>query len=170
MIDTKNNSNSEAWRTPASTNRDVSEDARSLAFGLSPRPLAIAVPLRLAGISILIVDDLPANADALRQLLSLEGARVQIAGSAQEALVCTGAERFDVVITDVAMPGMSGHVLVAAMRASGPNAKTPAIAYTGYSEADNAGGAGFDRYLVKPATLDRFVETILGVCPPRTRG
>jgi two-component system CheB/CheR fusion protein len=65
-----------------------------------------------------------------------------------------------VVLSDLAMPDMSGYALVEAISKQPLNATTPAIAYSGYSDRGEQ-GRGFFAHLTKPVELDRLVKAIL---------
>jgi CheY-like chemotaxis protein len=68
---------------------------------------------------ILVVDDQPMLAKAIRRMLS--GHDVSVAGDAQEALgKVQSGERYDVIISDLMMPGMSGMELHAAISTIAP--------------------------------------------------
>ena len=129
-----------------------------------PTPVpAIVNEERLTGARVLIIDDAPANADALRELLQLEGADAQIATTAHDALARAQMEQFDVIISDLAMPEVDGHALLGQLRATPLNATTPAIAYSGYGGPEDVArsrSAGFEVHVTKPADLNRLVETI----------
>ena len=118
---------------------------------------------RLAGMRILIVDDSAANGEALRDLLELDGARVVVETSAHAAIQRSQNERFDLVISDIAMPEFDGYATLKGIRSSKANAGTPAIAYSGYgAEADieRARAAGFDSHLTKPVDVRTLIATI----------
>ena len=66
---------------------------------------------------LLIVDDEVANLDSLKKIFEREGARVDTAPSGQKALEKMERARFDVILTDLMMPGMSGIELVQALKA-----------------------------------------------------
>ena len=127
----------------------------------APRP-AGEVP-RLARTRVLIVDDSAANADALGELLGLEGAIVTIETSSRAAIERGKKVRFDVVISDIAMPDVDGHAMLKEIRASKANAKTPAIAYSGYggkADVERARGGGFEVHLTKPVAVNTLIATI----------
>eukprot|EP01031_Cornospumella_fuschlensis_P004728 gene4728-5920_t len=69
-------------------------------------------PRRLAGLSLLLVEDNPSNQQVTRELLELEGATVTLAGDGQQALTLLAQTRgrrgFDAVLMDVQMPVMDG--------------------------------------------------------------
>jgi two-component system CheB/CheR fusion protein len=142
-------------------------DARRLQAPSTPAPLGE----RLRGLRILVIDDIPANAEALRELLQLEGADARLEVSAHDAIRRTQNEAVDVIISDVAMPEIDGYTLLERLRESTLNANTPAIAYSGYGGADEvrrSKAAGFAAHLTKPVDVDRLIEVILEVCkrPP----
>ena len=123
-----------------------------------------AGPGRLDGKRLLIVDDAQASGEALRDLLELSGAKVAMETSSREAIRRAKKTHFDVVISDVAMPELDGYAMLKAIRQSGANAHTPAIAYSGYSgatELERARRAGFDMHLTKPVGIDSLVDAIL---------
>ncbi|HVE49419.1 MAG TPA: CheR family methyltransferase [Casimicrobiaceae bacterium] len=118
---------------------------------------------RLAGYRVLVIDDAPANAEALRELLQLEGADTMLATSAHDALTHARDVRFDLIISDVAMPEVNGHQLLATIRKTTPNVSTPAIAYSGYGGPEDIARskrAGFALHVTKPVDLDRLVASI----------
>ena len=70
---------------------------------------------------ILIIDDEVKLGQMLKQRLELDGAyRVTVARSGKDGLEQAGRSRFDLVITDLAMPGMPGDAVVAALKAMDP--------------------------------------------------
>ena len=126
-----------------------------------PRPSG--APSRLKRTRVLIVDDSTANAEALRDLLELEGAVVTVETSSRAAIARGKKERFDVVISDIAMPDVDGYALLKEIRASKANARTPAIAYSGYggrADIERSRGGGFDVHLTKPVDVNTLIATI----------
>ncbi|HRI17934.1 MAG TPA: response regulator, partial [Burkholderiaceae bacterium] len=66
---------------------------------------------------ILVVDDVAMNVKLLADLLAVKGYATVTAASGAEALLKLEAERPDMVLLDVMMPGMSGYEVCAAIRA-----------------------------------------------------
>jgi len=125
----------------------------------SPGTLRMA----LGGLHLLVVDDTSANADALNDLLALEGATVTVEASAADAIRRAEREPFDLIISDIALPEMDGYAMLKAIRAGKTNARTPAIAYTGFGsrgDLERARDAGFEFHLTKPVDVDRLMEVI----------
>src|SRR5204862_3347653 len=81
---------------------------------------------------ILVVDDEPLVCDAVKMMLAFDGHDVSTANSAKEALAIYDKEKFDLVITDFAMPVMKGDALALAIRERNPNQKVLMI--TAYAE------------------------------------
>lgn len=100
---------------------------------------------------ILVVDDDAGNRNSLRRFLLSKGYSVWISGSGEEAMSEMNSAPFNLVLTDIRMPGMDGMELVAWIKRTHPG--TDAIIMTGYASIDTAARAvrmgAFD-YLVKP--------------------
>ena len=117
--------------------------------------------------SILLVDDEPFLVDLGYQMLSRLGYRVTCCTDSPEAcdMVCRAPDRFDLVITDMTMPDMTGETL--ARRIMAVRNDLPVILCTGYSERiseEKAGRLGISAFLMKPLTLgdlSRTVRTVL---------
>ncbi len=100
---------------------------------------------------ILVVDDEPTIARLVVQRLSGRGYACALAFSSEEALAKINAERFDLVISDINMPGMSGINLLAAAKKSSP--ATAFIMLTGVDDHATAVRSlelGAFGYIVKP--------------------
>jgi two-component system CheB/CheR fusion protein len=120
-----------------------------------------AMGATLYGQRVLLVEDDAETLDVLRELLTTEGALVTVAPSAREALGHADAAMFDLVISDIAMPGMDGLQLIAELRRRPRSARWPAIAVTGFGRPDDAQrakAAGFDEHLTKPLSIDALHE------------
>src|SRR6185312_8584229 len=131
--------------------------------GAQKAPRAEGDQRRLEGLRILIVDDSVQNGDALRELLEFEGASVTFESLSARAIERAGKERYDLIISDIAMPDVDGYSMLKSIRASSANQRTPAIAYSGYSgrsEIDRARAAGFDRHLTKPIDVETLLRAI----------
>ncbi|MEN9749151.1 MAG: hypothetical protein RL149_229 [Actinomycetota bacterium] len=107
---------------------------------------------------ILVVDDEPGLRDMLADALKMQGYGVDVAGDGHAALREIHEGHFDLVITDVNMPKVSGFELLERMRAAGD--ETPVILLTARGDrADVAVGfrAGADDYVTKPFGLEEFL-------------
>jgi len=111
--------------------------------------------------SILIVDDEPAVRLALQVNLSRHGLQVHVASNAKEAAEILRAEPFDLVLTDVRMPGASGLELVQKIHDAWP--EMAVIVMTGQgsvADAVEAIRAGASDYIQKPVRTDALLLTI----------
>ncbi len=107
---------------------------------------------------ILVVDDNEDLARGVAMLMSSLSSEVATARSAEEALELLEARVFDVVVSDVRMPGMDGLALLAKVRESSPH--TRVILLTGFATVEAAVEAmklGAFHYLQKPADNDQIV-------------
>ncbi len=100
---------------------------------------------------MLLIEDEPNIAEAMRFILSREGWRVSHVADGDVALKQVHADRPDLVILDHMLPGMSGLEILAALRAD-PDTKTlPVIMLTARGrDRDLAERAGADRFMSKP--------------------
>ena len=113
----------------------------------------------IAGSRVLLVDDTPDMLETFGYLLEHEGARVTPAKSGAEALALAETEDFDLVISDVGMPGMDGYQMIAEMRKRPRTAGVPAIALTGHgrtADIERALASGFNAHVGKPVDFARM--------------
>lgn len=119
---------------------------------------------RLDGLSILLVDDDAGSLEALTYLLRSLGAQVQTASAAKEALACLRAGSFDILVSDLAMPGTDGNAFLRSVREQeGGRRRVYALALTGLAslqDRDAAIAAGFDDHLPKPANIELLLEKL----------
>jgi CheY-like chemotaxis protein len=116
-----------------------------------------------------VVDDNEDSRTLLSMLLESAGARVQTAGSADEALACIARAPPHVLVSDVGMPGKDGYALVRALRAQTRHATLPAVALTGLDRPQDRIDllrAGFQAHLVKPAQPEELIALIRALAPP----
>lgn len=122
----------------------------------------------VVGVRVLVVDDDDGVREAVRDYLADCGADVVSARSAAAAMLLLGESRFDVVLSDVAMPGHDGFWLIHAVRALPPErgGDVPAIAMSGAVDAvEPLLAAGFTEVRSKPldmAELVRLVAALAG--------
>ena len=109
---------------------------------------------------ILVVDDDVVIRDTLCELLS-EKYDCQTADTAEDALRKLEAQSFDVVLTDVSLPGLSGMELLNTVLELYP--RTPVIVVSGLSDQEQAQSllsrGAFD-YLLKPFRLEVVEESV----------
>jgi two-component system, NtrC family, response regulator PilR len=107
--------------------------------------------------SILVVDDEASIQEFLEILLKREGYEVETAGSAKDALVRIGRKPFDLVVTDIAMPEMSGIELLAKVKQI--SFETAVIVVTAHGSTETAVEAmklGASDYLTKPFQIEEM--------------
>src|SRR3954471_8793741 len=109
---------------------------------------------------LLIVDDDEAIRDTLYELFEEEH-RCHLAGTVEEATKWLDTETYDVVLTDISMPGLSGIELLAVLRQR--QEMTPVIIISGLSDRQHAEGlmkmGAFD-YLIKPFHLEVVEKSV----------
>lgn len=119
---------------------------------------------------ILFVDDEQSLAEIGKKMLEMLGYSVDSRTSSVEALACfqENPARFDLVITDMTMPNMTGLQLAKKIRALRP--RIPIIICTGFSEninEDNFRSLGIDGYVMKPIIMKKIAEVIQDVLKQR---
>jgi PAS domain S-box-containing protein len=122
-------------------------------------------PERLEGLKVLVVDDEIDTREVLKVGIGQCGAEVVTAGSAQEALEAIEAERPDLLISDIGMPGEDGYELIRKVRAlpAGRGGKIPAIALTAYARTEDrlrALRAGYQMHISKPVELSELMAVM----------
>jgi len=111
--------------------------------------------------TILLVDDEPFVCDAMKMMLTFDGHRVDTANGGQEALALFEKGKYDLVITDYAMPSMKGDELAAVIKTRSPG--QPVVMVTAYAEMLKASGqplVGVDFVISKPFLLENLREAI----------
>jgi PAS domain S-box-containing protein len=109
----------------------------------------------LAGVRILVVDDEVDAREMVKRLLERSHAEVTAVSNVADAVALIGTGKFDVLISDVGMPGEDGYSLIRKVRALDRDngGKIPAIALTAYARAEDrvkAVAAGFLMHVSKP--------------------
>lgn len=109
---------------------------------------------------VLLVDDSPFFRNMLTPLLSVAGYEVTAMPSPVEALkLCEAGENFDIIVSDIEMPGMNGFQFAEKVRSGTGWQTTPMVALSSHAtpqDVDRGRQAGFSRYVAK---FDR--ETLL---------
>jgi two-component system, cell cycle response regulator DivK len=101
---------------------------------------------------VLLVDDEPDQRELYKQFLAFAGYRVVLAGGGASALDAALATKPDVIIMDVAMPGMDGLEATRHIKELSATSRIPVIALSAYGEIppEWAVAAGCETYLRKP--------------------
>lgn len=123
----------------------------------------------LQGKRVLLVDDCVDALVPLAMLLELSGAEVVTAENGQEALARMETKTFDVLVSDLRMPGMTGLELIHEVRVRTAGPQPVAIACSGYTAVPTREviAAGFDAMLLKPLAFETLEKTILSLCEAR---
>jgi two-component system chemotaxis sensor kinase CheA len=115
---------------------------------------------------VLLVDDSPFSRNLLTPLLSIAGYEVTTVESGDRALgLCEAGEDFDVILSDIEMPGMDGFAFASAVRKAGRWRRTPLVALSAEASPDPDRGraAGFSDCVAKfdrEALLQSLSETL----------
>ncbi|MFQ6371213.1 two-component sensor histidine kinase BarA [Shewanella sp. YIC-542] len=115
---------------------------------LAPAPARATLPM-----TVLAVDDNPANLKLIQTLLQELVSHVQTAASGAQAIELAKASHFDLIFMDIQMPETDGFTATAAIRQDSMNGKTPIIAVTAHAineERKRILNSGMDGYLPKP--------------------
>ncbi|GIW41013.1 MAG: hypothetical protein KatS3mg076_1590 [Candidatus Binatia bacterium] len=112
---------------------------------------------------ILVVEDDPDIVQIVRQTLERAGYEVVLAYGGDDALRKVDRELPDLVVTDLAMPKMSGVALIKSLRENERTAHLPILAVTAHvwdEIAQAAGRVGCDAFLSKPFTTKQLLEAV----------
>lgn len=121
---------------------------------------------------VLVVDDDDDARGLIEKVLELQGASVKMVTSAREALAVLGAERVDVLLSDIEMPGTDGYQLIKELRLrpSQQGGAVPAAALTAYARTEDrlrALRAGFQLHLPKPVQPAELVTVVSSLAARR---
>jgi PAS domain S-box-containing protein len=135
-----------------------------------PRPPATGITnvnVEIKGVRILVVDDEMDARALVKRILEDSRAIVTSAGSADEAMELLQAGKFDVLVSDIGMPGEDGYSLIKRVRSLGAasGGDIPAIALTAYARGEDrikAVAAGFQMHVAKPIEAMELITMIAG--------
>jgi CheY-like chemotaxis protein len=133
----------------------------------APPPVREPAPARFANDGrklVLYVEDNPANVKFMSDLLSsFDDLDLVTAATAETGIAIACAQRPDVIIMDINLPGMSGVEALRHLRATSETQQIPVIALTAAaSENDKRRGieAGFHQYITKPVKVDELLGVL----------
>ena len=131
------------------------------------RPIAPARPQRRR--RILIVEDNNDAREALREALEMAGHKIFEAGSGASGVESALANRPDVALIDIGLPGFDGYEVARRIRSASEAQGMRLIALTGYGSPEDrqkAEQAGFDTHLVKPLDFDELTGLLTALGEP----
>ena len=127
-------------------------------------PLTVADSGILNGVRTLVVEDDVDAREILSVYLKQAGANVTLATSADDALSALERDAFDVMVSDIGLPNVDGHMLIQRVRGLlTENAAIAAVAVTAYAHADDrdlALRSGFHLHIAKPIRPTELVLSI----------
>lgn len=129
----------------------------------APHQSDVSAAEKARGLHLLLVEDHADTATTMRELLKRRGHQVTAADSGRAALEMAAATKFDIVISDLGLPDMSGSELMAQLR---DHHGLKGIAVSGFgTEEDIAESrtSGFVHHLTKPISIERLDEILLEV-------
>jgi len=118
---------------------------------------------------ILVAEDSATQAEILRTVLHTAGFQTHVAADGESALRCFGEETFDIVITDIVMPGMTGYELCRAIKQGARN-DTPVILLSALNDPmDIIRGleCAADSFITKPYQAERLIARIRSILENR---
>jgi PAS domain S-box-containing protein len=127
----------------------------------------------LEGLNVLVVDDSQDTTEMVQHLLQIGGATVTAVTSGFEALRVAEGQQFDVVLSDISMPGMDGFEFVNRLRSISGYSDVPAIALTGFGRPEDvqrAQSQGFYAHLTKPFNIEALAELLQKMPRQRVAG
>jgi sigma-B regulation protein RsbU (phosphoserine phosphatase) len=137
---------------------------------ISPSPRS-ATPVHTVQGHVLVADDDAANREMLARRLQRQGHRVSLAGSGLEVLRMVRAQKFDLVLLDMIMPGLDGYQVLTRMKSDPAMADVPVIIISSLDQENNVARcieAGAEDYVGKPFN-SVFLRARIGACLERKR-
>jgi len=110
---------------------------------------------------VLVVEDNPLNMELVIEILVARGFIVHEAINGEEAIQKAEAEKYDLILMDIELPGIDGVEVTKILKAKNKN--TPVVALTSYAmkgDKDRFLAAGFDEYLPKPLDISDFLNRL----------
>ncbi len=118
--------------------------------------------------SILVVDDNPTNLKLVSDLLECEGYEILKAADAEEAQLIIAHQVPDLLLLDIALPGMDGLTLTRKLRSEERTRSLSIVALTAFAmkgDAEKAHAAGCNGYITKPIDTRSLPGLVAGYLP-----
>ncbi len=115
---------------------------------------------------ILIVEDNEKNMKLVRDILQAKGYQTLEAGTAEEGIELAIANKPDLVLMDIQLPGMNGIEALKVLRAETSTAQIPVVAITAsvmQQDKKEVVDSGFDGFIEKPINLREFLASVKSV-------
>jgi DNA-binding response OmpR family regulator len=118
---------------------------------------------------VLLVEDEPNICEAIRFILMRDGFTVSVLSEGRDVEACVRAQRPDVLILDVMLPGRSGYEVLAALRADPDTQALPVLMLTARgqsrdrAEAERVGASGF---MTKPFSNTDILAAVRALVQP----
>jgi len=154
---------------PLSTHAERAAESVQHELPSLPPPAPHEVPaIALHDLRVLVVDDEPDARALVRQVLEDAHACATTVETTEDAIAQLRTGRYDVLVSDVGMPGEDGYALIRRVRALRPDegGTIPAIALTAYASSGDrirAISAGFQLHVAKPVEPPELVVMVAGV-------
>ena len=136
----------------------------------SPRHESLEALPSLEGVRVLVVEDEIDSRTLVAAVLQRQGAVVDTAGSMAEAIEALERNAPDVLLSDIAMPGVDGYELIRYVRARPEWARLPAAALTAFVTPADRGKvllAGFDTHVPKPVEPAELTAVVAALANKR---
>jgi two-component system, sensor histidine kinase and response regulator len=153
--------------------REALYEALAIATRAAPSAARAAAILKAGepnfGGHVLLVEDEPVNAEVAQGYLAVLGCTSVWVNDGPAAIARNAAERFDLILMDLSMPGMDGFATTALIRRQGgATGRIPIVALTAHdavSYRDTCLQAGMDDMLTKPCTLEEYEQVLRRLIP-----
>ncbi len=110
---------------------------------------------------VLVIDDEEQNREICREFLATAGHEVDTAASGAEALALLAGQGYDVVITDLSMPGLSGWDVARDVKRNSPDTRVMLLSGWGIQQDEaNVQDAGVDLVMSKPVEMDVLLGSV----------
>ena len=119
--------------------------------------------------TILLVEDIPINMKLCKVMLESVGYKVLWAPSAEEGLPMAEAERPDLILMDIGLPGIDGLEATRRLKQNPATRSIPVVALTAHAmdgDREQALNAGCSDYIAKPIRMQSFLKTVGEYMPP----
>ncbi len=112
---------------------------------------------------VLVIEDDPLSMELVVGILKAQGFSEDEAFDGTQAIRMAEKEIYDLIIMDIALPGMDGVEVKTVIKSKPQYKKVPVIALTAYAmkgDRERFFEAGFDEYISKPIDVDNFMKII----------